>query len=114
MESSDLEELKAYRERVISELERRMLVLQEIDRRLSQAQHVLDIALKDSRSLRGNTARIQVQGAHRAKLRSDLKAIERERFEAKVDLERAEARLRDVDMRLDELEAKGREEEEKV
>lgn len=112
MEGSDLGELKAYRERVVSELERRMLVLRGIDLRLAQARHVFDTALKDSRSLRGNTARIQVQGAHRAKLRSDLKAMERERLEAKADLERAEARLKDVDTRLDELEAQGLEREE--
>ena len=46
---------------------------------------------------------MQVEQAHRLKLRRALSDLEKKRIEAKVDLERAEARLKEVDLRLDEL-----------
>jgi hypothetical protein len=96
-------ELRLYREKIVAELERRVLVLQDIERRLASAQFVFEKAQQMSRTFSGNTARKQVQNAHRVKLRGALKDLERERIEAKADVERAEIRLQDVDLRLDEL-----------
>jgi hypothetical protein len=84
-----------------------MLVLQGIDRRLDEARYAFNEEARNSRGLRGSTARIQVENAHRLKLKSALKVIERERLEANAELQRAELRLREVDMRLDSLAAKG-------
>ena len=96
-------ELRLYREKIVAELERRVLVLQDIERRLASARFVFEKAQQMSRPFSGNTARKQVQNAHRVKLRGALKDLERERIEAKADIERAEIRLHDVDLRLDEL-----------
>lgn len=96
-------ELRLYREKIVAELERRVLVLQDVERRLASAQFVFEKVKQLSRTFSGNTARKQVENAHRVKLRGALKALERERAEAKVDVERAEFRLQEVDIRLDEL-----------
>lgn len=107
VEETELE-LQRYRERIVAELERRMVVLQDVERRLADAQFVIDRSAQTSRAqtsqvLYGSTARRQVENAHRLKLRSACKALERERLQAKDDLERAELRLKEVDLRLDEL-----------
>ncbi len=96
-------DLQRYRERIVAELERRMLVLQDVERRLAQAKFVLEKTAQTSRVLYGSTARRQVENAHRLKLRNAFKGLEREKVEAKADLERAELRLKEVDLRLDEL-----------
>ncbi len=96
-------ELQLYREKIVAELERRMLVLQDVERRLASAQFALSQSGNVSRTVAISTARKQVENAHRVRLRSAVKALELEREEAKADLERAEGRLREVDIRLDEL-----------
>ncbi|MFN4894480.1 MAG: hypothetical protein ACK5GN_12745 [Pseudomonadota bacterium] len=102
VEETELE-LRLYRDKIVSELERRMRVLQDVEQRLARAQYIFDKASQASRIGSGSTARRQVENAHRTKLRSALKALEREKIEAKTDFERAEQRLKEVDLRLDEL-----------
>lgn len=96
-------ELQLYRQKIVIELERRLVALQDVERRVSSAQFVFEQANQASRTGTGSTARKQVEHAHRLKLRRALGALEKERVEAKADLERAEARLQEVDLRLDEL-----------
>jgi hypothetical protein len=96
-------ELQLYREKIVAELERRMMVLQDVERRLVSAQFVLNQLGNSTRTVSSSTARRQVENAHRIKLRGAVKALEQEREDAKADLERAEGRLREVDSRLDEL-----------
>jgi chromosome segregation ATPase len=102
-------ELKLYRDKVVQELKRRTEALMELEGRLIDAQFELDRATRASRTISGTTARIQIENAHRVKLRSALRVLESERDEAKADLERAEQRLREVDQRLDELLKEGQE-----
>lgn len=102
-------ELKIYREKVFHELKRRAEALRGAEGRLAEAQFEIDRATRASRTISGTTARIQIENAHRAKLRAALKALEGERTEAKADLERAEQRLKEVDQRLDELLKEGQE-----
>ncbi len=96
-------DLQLYRQKIVMELERRLLVLQDVEKRMSSAQFVFGQASQASRAGAGSTARMQVEQAHRLKLRRALSDLEKKRIEAKVDLERAEARLKEVDLRLDEL-----------
>ncbi len=96
-------ELQLYREKIVGELERRMLVLQEVERRLASAQFTLSQSSNSLRTGSASTARRQVENAHRIKLRSAVRALEQERGEAMADLERAKERLREVEIRLDEL-----------
>lgn len=97
------DDLRLYREKIVTELERRMLVLREIERRLALAQFALRQSDTSSRAASASTARRQVEIAHRGRLRSVVKALEREQEDAKADVERAEARLHEVDIRLDQL-----------
>ena len=102
-------ELKLYREKVVHELKRRTEALRGKEGRLVEAQFELERATRASRTISGATARIQIENAHRTKLRAALKLLEGERNEAKAELERAEQRLKDVDQRLDELLKEGQE-----
>jgi chromosome segregation ATPase len=97
-------ELRQYREKVIVELERRHNRLRELDNDIATTQFHLDAATRARRTLRGETARIKVEEAHRTKLKSDLKSLEAKRREAQSDLERAEQRLKEVDQRIDQIE----------
>lgn|GEM_PF-2932229 len=103
MEEQTELELQLYRQKIVFELERRLVVLQQVEQRMSSAQFVFGRIAQVSRNGMGSTARRQVEQAHRLKLRRELSALEKERVEAKADLERAEARLKEVDRRLDEL-----------
>ncbi|MFO0417624.1 MAG: hypothetical protein ACK5Y6_10070 [Pseudomonadota bacterium] len=96
-------ELRQYREKVVAELERRHNRLRELDNEIAATQFQLESATRSRRTLRGETARIKVEEAHRAKLKGNLKALEAKRLEAQSDLDRAEQRLKDVDLRIDEL-----------
>ncbi len=96
-------ELQLYREKIVAELERRMLVLHDVERRLGSAQFALTTFNQTARVKSASTARRQVEYAHGIRLRRDVKALEQERQEAQADLERAEVRLKEVDLRLDEL-----------
>jgi len=96
-------ELRLYRERVLAELERRSAVVEDVNRRVAEAQFAVDRAMQASKVATASTARKQVESAHRAKLKESLKALERQRAEAVEDLERAESRLKEVDIKLDEL-----------
>ena len=96
-------DLKLYREKVVQELKRRTDALMIVEGRLVEAQFELERATRASRIISGTTARIQIESAHRGKLRAALKVLEGERTEAKADLERAEQRLKEVDQKLDEL-----------
>jgi septation ring formation regulator EzrA len=80
-----------------------MLALQDVERRLARAQFTFSQTGNASRPVSSSTARRQVENAHRVKLRIAVKGLEREREEAKADLERAESRLQEIDRRLDEL-----------
>lgn len=97
------DELQLYREKIVAELERRMLVLQDVEGRLAKAQHALGQFSTKSSVASPTTARRQVEIAHRGRLRSAVKALERELEDAKADLERAEVRLQEVDIRLDQF-----------
>jgi hypothetical protein len=103
VESDDEVELLKYREKVIAELERRMLRVQEIDQRLADAQFTLEAALRGKRLFSASTARIQVEAAHKARLRELVKELRAERVQGVMDLERAQVRLKEVDERLDAL-----------
>ncbi len=102
-------ELKVYRDKVVQELQRRTEALRIVEGRLVEAQFELERASRGGRAISGATARIQIENAHRTRLRAALKKIEHERLEAKADLERAEKRLKEVDSRLDELVKEGQE-----
>lgn len=103
MEQDDVLELRLYRERVVVELERRIALLREVDQRCTAARFALEKALQTCGVRGSTTARKQVEHAHRVKLRADLKKVEREKAEAKVDMERARERLEEIDAKLDEV-----------
>lgn len=94
------EELEQYREKVIAEVERRMLRVREIENDIERANFAAEAASRSRTALSANTARNQVEAAHRARLKGALKTLGAELEEAQADLERAEARLEDVESRL--------------
>ncbi len=103
VESDSEAELLKYREKVIAELERRTQRVQDIDKRLADAEFALESASRGRRLLAASTARIQVAAAHKARLREAVKELQAERAQGVIDLERAQVRLKEVDERLDAL-----------
>lgn len=103
MDSDDEQELLQYREKVIAELERRTMRLREIEQQVSQLQGVLESTSRGRKVMMGGAARIQVEAAHKAKLKQALRGLWQEREIAVMDLQKAETRLQDVDAQLDEL-----------
>jgi seryl-tRNA synthetase len=99
--AEDREELEQYREKVVAEVERRMLRVREIENDIERASFAAGAASRARASLSANTARNQVEAAHRARLKGALKSLRSELEEAQADLERAEARLEDVESRLE-------------
>lgn len=103
MDDQNEVELLQYREKVLAELERREIRLREIDEQMAQLQGALDVTRQGRRVMMGATARIQVEAAHKAKQREVLRGLAREREVALIDVQKAEVRLQEVDMQLDEL-----------
>ena len=100
---SDEEELLEYREKVLAELERRANLLRELEQRVAELQGVLEATTRGRKVMVGGTARIQVEAAHRARVRQNLRGVHKEREVALNDLQKAETRLREVDIQLEEL-----------
>jgi hypothetical protein len=96
-------ELLEYREKVVAELERRAIRLREIEERVAAVEFSIKAAGGGRRTLMGGVARIQVLQAHRAKLKEEAHELHRERDNALADLQKAESRLKEVDLRLDIL-----------
>ena len=103
MEQEDEAELLEYREKVVAELERRAIRLREIDERVAELEFSIASTRRGKKTLMGDVGRIQVGEAHRNKLREAAKELQQERESALVDLQKAETRLKEVDMRLDNL-----------
>jgi hypothetical protein len=101
--SESQDELEQYRVKVIAEVERRMLRVQEVQNDVERASFAAEAASRARTGLSANTARNQVEAAYRARLRGALKTLRAELEEAQADLERAEARLEDVESRLEAL-----------
>lgn len=97
------EELEQYRERVVAEVERRMIRLRELESDLEVATFTFEAAARSRSPLTGSTARNQVEAAHRARLKATIKRLSEERVEAETDLHRAQERLDEVDARIEQL-----------
>lgn len=104
MEADEESELRAYREKVIAELERRTLRLRELEEQMGRIEYELECSGRGRKKIMGATARIQVEAAHRSKLKGELKALLKDRDVAVADLQKAEVRLTEVDRRMRELE----------
>jgi len=111
VESSDEDELLQYREKVLAELERRAIRLREIEQQVAQLQSAIDQSTRGRKVFMGGAARIQVEAAHRAKLKEELRGLYREKEIAVGDLQKAEMRLQEVDLQLDELRGDDNEEQ---
>ena len=109
MDSNDEEELLQYREKVLAELERRAVRLRELEQQVAQLQGSLEQTGRGRKVIMGGAARIQVEAAHRARLKEELRGLSREREIAMGDLQKAETRLQEVDLQLDELRSDRRE-----
>ncbi len=109
MDSDDEQELLQYREKVIAELERRAIRLREIEQQISELQGVLEATGRGRRVMMGGAARIQVEAAHKAKLKQVLRGLYHDKEIALADLQKAETRLQDVETQLDELQGSSRE-----
>ncbi len=103
MEDGDEEELLEYREKVLAELERRTSRLRDLERRAAEVQGQLESSTKGRKVMSGATARIQVEAAHRARLKQVLQSVYHEREVAIEDLQKAETRLQEVDIQLSEI-----------
>jgi hypothetical protein len=103
VELEDEAELLQYREKVVAELERRAILLREIEGRVAEVEFSLKSASSGRRALLGGAGRIQVQEAHKAKLKDVMRELQQELETALIDLQRAETRLREVDIRLNDL-----------
>jgi hypothetical protein len=100
---SEEQQLLEYREKVLAELERRANLLRDLEERVAELQGVLEAATKGRKVMAGETARIQVEAAHRARVRQSLQGVYKEREVAVNDLQKAETRLREVDIQLEEI-----------
>ncbi len=98
-----IEELQSYREKVIAEVERRMLRLGSIETDIERAEFQADADGRAQALLSNHTGRNQAAAAHRKRLKERVLELTREREQAEADLDRAKARLTEVDQRLEEL-----------
>ncbi len=98
-----IEELRSYREKVIAEVERRMIRLRAIETDIERAEFSRDADGRSQNLLSRDTGRNQAAEAHRKRLRERVQGLKREREQAEADLERAKERLVEVDQRLEEL-----------
>jgi hypothetical protein len=105
VETDNEADLEQYRELVVAELERRAIRVQQLESEISTLQFTLDAAARTRKASMANTARTQVEAAHKAKLRGMIRELEKKRAEAALDFEKAQARLREVDERIQELAA---------
>lgn len=97
----DEEELVAYREKVVAEVEVRALRLKEIEVQVAQIAQVID-TFPSSNVLRGSAARGQARMAHERLQKRRYSDLCKQRDQAAADLVRAERRLCEVDERLKE------------
>jgi chromosome segregation ATPase len=104
VEADEENELRGYREKVVAELERRTCRLRDLEEEMGRIEYQLESANRGRRKIIGETARIQVEAAHRAKLKGELRTLSRDRDVALADLQKAEIRLTEVDRRIKELE----------
>ena len=98
-----IEELQSYREKVIAEVERRMMKLRAIETDIERAEFAAAAPGRSQALLSSDTGRNQAAAAHRKRLRERVHELKREREQAEADLERAKVRLVEVDQRLEEL-----------
>lgn len=98
-----IEELQSYREKVIAEVERRMMRLRAIETDIERAEFAADSHGRSQTLLSSDTGRNQAAAAHRKRLREHVHELKREREQAEADLERAKVRLIEVDQRLVEV-----------
>jgi chromosome segregation ATPase len=97
------EELQSYREKVIAEVERRMLRLRAIETDIERAKFAAEANNRSWALLSRDTGRNQAAAAHNKRLRERVQELTREREQAEADLDRAKVRLVEVDQRLEEL-----------
>jgi hypothetical protein len=97
------EELRSYREKVIAEVERRLLRLRAIETEIERAKFAAEANGRSWALLSRDTGRNQVEAAHRKRLREQVQELKREHEQAEADLDRAKVRLVEVDQRLEEL-----------
>jgi hypothetical protein len=97
------EELRSYREKVIAEVERRMLRLRAIETDIERAKFAAEANSRSGALLSQDTGRNQAAAAHQKRLRERVQELAREREQAEADLDRAKVRLVEVDQRLQEL-----------
>ena len=98
-----IEELQSYREKVIAEVERRMISLRSIETEIERADFAAESYRRSQARLSRNTGRNQAAAAHRKLLRERVLSLRKERVQAEEDLQRAKVRLDDVERRLAEL-----------
>ncbi len=98
-----IDELRAYREKVIAEVERRMIRLRAVETDIERAAFAAEAHNRSQTRLSSNTGRNQVAAAHRKRLREHVSSLKTERAQAEEDLHRAKVRLEEVDRRLAEL-----------
>lgn len=110
MDGDNESELLAYREKVVAELERRALRMGELQEQIRALEFALDSAHRGRKMMVGGVARIQVEAAHKAKLKQDLRLLWKDRDLAASDLQKAESRLIEVDRRLEDLRKQSNEE----
>ena len=96
-------DLESYKAMVIAEIERRALRVQQLESEIARIQFAVEAASRNRKVSLAETARIQVEAAHRAKLRRDIKELEKERAIALGDLEKAQSRLQEIDERMEEM-----------
>lgn len=99
--SVEEEELLAYREKVVAEVEVRALRLREIEVQVALVAQVVD-SFPVSHVLRGSVGRDQARMAHERLQRRRYAELCEQREQAAADLVRAERRLCEVDERLKE------------
>lgn len=99
-----IEELQSYREKVIAEVERRMMRLRAIETDIERAEFEVESQNRSHTLLSRDTGRNQAAAAHRKRLRERVETLRKERGQAEEDLERAKARLEEVDERMAEFE----------
>lgn len=98
-----IDELQSYREKVIAEVERRMIRLRAIETDIERAEFAEESHNRSQARLSRDTGRNQAAAAHRKLLRERVLSLKKERGQAEDDLQRAKVRLDEVDQRLKDL-----------
>jgi len=97
------EKLLEYRERVVSEYERRTERTRRLESEAAATEFLLNGEKQARRVLAGNTVDALGRAAYRARLERELKSLKSELNEAREELMRAEQRLREVDLELEAM-----------